>query len=298
MTNHENEIELLDYLRVIWKRKWLIIIPTLILVFGVGVYIFSLPKKWEIEALIMPSKFIIRSEQGQFEEIMVAKPKQLVEQINAGSYNHLIIAELGIKIKELPKIRAENIKDTKLIRITAKENDVEKSKIILDSLFNHLKKDMDTKIDVEIKELDTQISTKENSILYKKLLIKDNLTEIKLKQIEKTKTEQESKVTIQKVQLYKSIREISNVLSQDYTVDIIFLLSKEPMRYKQIKKELRLSDNTLSRRLDKLEGCGAIRRLQVSFGTRKGHEYTITELGQELIKFFKNYERQRIGGEI
>ncbi len=115
----------------------------------------------------------------------------------------------------------------------------------------------------------------------------------------KTKTEQtHSKVRIQKVQLYKSIKEISNILSQDYTIDIIFMLSREPMRNKQLKKELKIPDNTLSRRLNKLMEYNIIKKLDVSFGTRSGHEYTITELGQELLRFFQNYERRRVSGDV
>jgi DNA-binding HxlR family transcriptional regulator len=110
--------------------------------------------------------------------------------------------------------------------------------------------------------------------------------------------QEQSKVHIQKVQLYRSIKEISTILSRDYSIDIVFLLSKEPMRYKQIKKELKLPDNTLSRRLNKLIEYKVIKKLSVSYGTRSGHEYTITELGQELIKFFRNYEMQRISGEV
>ena len=36
MDEYENEKELIDYLNVIWKRKWLIIIPTFICVVAVG----------------------------------------------------------------------------------------------------------------------------------------------------------------------------------------------------------------------------------------------------------------------
>jgi len=110
--------------------------------------------------------------------------------------------------------------------------------------------------------------------------------------------DQESKVHIQKTQLYRSIKDISTILSRDYSIEIVFLLSKEPMRYKQIKKELKLPDNTLSRRLLRLQEYKVIKKLEVAYGTRKGHEYTITELGQELIKFFRNYEMQRVSGEV
>lgn len=191
MTNYENEIEWMDYMNVLWKRKWLIIIPTFILVLAVGVYSFFLHKKWEIEALLMPGKFFAYNDKGQFNEITVTDPKQIAEQINAASYNYLIAAELSLEIRELPKLKAENIKETKLVRITAKENDVERAKLVLNSLFNHLKSDIDKKIEVEIKDIDTRIRTSESLIKHKELLIKDNLTEIKLKQIGKNKIQQE-----------------------------------------------------------------------------------------------------------
>ena len=110
----------------------------------------------------------------------------------------------------------------------------------------------------------------------------------------KTIREQTSKIRIQQIQLYKSIKEVSNILSQNYTIEIIFLLSKEPLRNKQIKKELHIPDNTLAKRLEKLIEYKVIEKLDVKFGNRKGHEYTITNLGQEIIRFFKNYEMKRV----
>jgi len=77
----ENEIELIDYLNVLWKRKWLIIIPTFFLVVAVGVISFLLPKKWEIDAIIVPSKFLIQTEQGEFEEVVVIDPRQIASHV-------------------------------------------------------------------------------------------------------------------------------------------------------------------------------------------------------------------------
>ena len=100
------------------------------------------------------------------------------------------------------------------------------------------------------------------------------------------------------VELYQTIREIGNILSQDYTIDIIFHLSNEPARYKKLKKLLKASDATLSRRLEKLQEYGIIESLPVMYGKKPSHEYTITGLGQELIKFFRNYEQRRQNGKI
>jgi len=190
MNEYENEVNLMDYLNVIWKRKWLITIPTLFLVVVVGVISFLLPKKWEIDAILVPSKFLIQTEQGAFNEIMVVDPKQIVSQINEATYNVLIAEELNLDIREFPKLKATNLRDTKLVQISIKEKDVEKARRILYSLFNHLKRDLDKKINVEIKDIDTQIANNENLIKQKGFNIKNKGSEIKFNQIEKNKARQ------------------------------------------------------------------------------------------------------------
>lgn len=157
----ENEVELIDYLNVIWKRKWLIIIPTFFLVIVAGVISFLLPPEWEIDALIQPSKFLVRTEGGQFDEIVVVDPKQLASQINEKSYDHLIAAELNMDIRKFPKLNVENLRDTNLVRVSIKEKDVEKAKLILNSLFNHLKRELNDKVDIETQEIDSRIKSKE-----------------------------------------------------------------------------------------------------------------------------------------
>ncbi|HDZ27691.1 MAG TPA: hypothetical protein ENH65_14425, partial [Candidatus Aminicenantes bacterium] len=191
MNEHEDEFVLMDYLNVIWKRKWLIVIPTLFLVIAVGIISFLLPKQWEIDAIIAPGKFLIQDQQGGFKEIMVVEPKQIANQINEKSYDHLIATELNLDIMDFPKLKAENIRDTKLVHISIKENDVDKAKMILHSLFNRLNKELDKKIDVEIKGIDIEIANNKNLIKQKELDKKNKLGEVKLNQIEKNKTRQE-----------------------------------------------------------------------------------------------------------
>ena len=140
MDEYEDEFVLMDYLNVIWKRKWLIVIPTLFLVIVVGIISFLLPSKWEIDAIIVPSKFLVQTEGGRFEEIMIDDPKQIARQINEATYDNLIATELNLDIRKFPKLKAENFRDTNLVRISIKEKDIEKAKLILLSLFNHLKR--------------------------------------------------------------------------------------------------------------------------------------------------------------
>ncbi len=199
MEPNENEVELIDLLNVIWKRKWLIIIPTVICALLAGVISFLLPPKWEVDAIIQPSKFFIQTEQGQFEEVVVVDPKQIAGQINQESYNNLIAAELNLDIIKFPKLKAENLRDTKLVRVSTRVKDIAEGKAILDSLFKHLKTELDRKIEVEIKGIDTEIITKQNSI-------KDLDNEIKTKENEIKRKNNEIKLkdlTIQSREIEK-----------------------------------------------------------------------------------------------
>ena len=197
----ENEIELMDYLNIIWKRKWLISIPTFALMIIAGIISFLLPQKWNVNAIIVPSKFLIQTEQGEFREVVVVDPRQVAGQINEETYNYLIASELNLDMRKFPKLKAENVRDTKLVQVSLKDNDVERAKKILISLFNYLKTDLDKKIIVEIKGIDSQIALNENLIKLKELGIKDKLSEIKLGQIEKNKTREEMQSAERKLKI-------------------------------------------------------------------------------------------------
>ena len=81
--------------------------PDRILALVAGIVSFFIPPKWEVDAIIQPSKFFVQSEQGMFTEILVMDPKQLAGQINQGSYDRLIGAELNLDPRKFPKLMAE-----------------------------------------------------------------------------------------------------------------------------------------------------------------------------------------------
>lgn len=238
MEEYEDEIELMDYLTVLWKKKWLIIIPTFLLVILAGVYSLLLPPQWEIDAIIQPSKFFIQTQQGGFEEVVVVDPKQIAGQINQASYNHLIAAELNLERRAFPKLNAENLRDTNLVRVSLKENDIEKAKLILTSLFNHLKRELDKNIDVEIKGIDTKIETNKNLIKHKELTIEDKMNAIKIKknEIKSKKIDIQSK-EIEKAKIQQEIQSAQNKLK----------ISEE--RFKNITDEMK----TVKQRIDEIE---------------------------------------------
>ena len=214
-----------------------------------GIYIFLQPKTWEIDAIIVPSKFLTQTEQGTFVEVVVVDPKQIASQINEATYNILIAAELNLDIREFPKLEATNIRDTKLVRISTRENDVERAKLVLYSLFSHLKRDLDKIIDVEIKDIDTQISLKKNSIKQNEISIKDLNNQIALKNLQIKDRENEIKTKeleiqsreIEKDRIKKEITSFQNKLkiSEDRVKSIIDEMKSVKKRIDELEEQLR-----------------------------------------------------------
>jgi len=179
---YRDEIELMDYLNIFWKRKWIIILPSLL--FAILAFIISLllPKKWEVDTLIQPSRIFIQKENGSLEEVFFEDPRQISSQINKESYHRIIAAELNLNLKKFPKLEAQKLPETNLVHVSLRTNDVEEGKSILNSLFNLLKKDLDSKAEIEIKEIEAQINSNE---------------------IEKARLENEIKILVNKLKITK-----------------------------------------------------------------------------------------------
>jgi len=179
MEQFENEVELIEYFNVLWKRRWLIIVPTILLALVAGIVSFLVPPKWEIDAIIQPGKYFVQSAPGTFTEVVGMDPKQLVGQINQGFYDRLISAEWNLDLGRFPKVKAENLRDTKLVRVSLQTEEMDKARAILNTLFQHIKSDIDMKIDIEMKSgISTEIVARENDITAKTLDIQSLNIEI------------------------------------------------------------------------------------------------------------------------
>jgi len=167
---------LIDYLNALWKRKWLIIVPTLGLVIVVAIISILMPPVWEVEMILQPAKFFSQTPGGQFIDVLITDPRQIATEINQKSYDFSIAKKLKLDIQKFPKLRAEYLKDTKLVRIAINEKDVEKAKAILQSLFLILKENLDKKIFIEIDNINTEIRKNELEIdlLTKEIVILQN----------------------------------------------------------------------------------------------------------------------------
>ena len=176
--------ELLDIVLVLWKRKWAIIIPGLIVVIIAVAISFMLPLKWDVDAIIQPSRLLIATTAGKFEEVDVVEPRQLAGQINQDAYTTKVADELKIDIRKFPSFNAENLRDTKLVKVTVRYEDTVQALKIVTLIFNNLKIELDKKVDVEIKGIDTEIAAFENNIRQNEIRIKVCGNTINLKRLE------------------------------------------------------------------------------------------------------------------
>jgi len=155
MEEYEGRIEWTKYLNIIWKKKWLIIIPALLCAVAAGVFSFLQPSEWEVTTTIQPGLFFNteRNERG-----LIIEGEILAGQINEGYYSNSIAAELNLNIIEVPKISARKLRWTELVEASIKTPDVERAKLILHSLFNLIKNEIDPTIESTAKTSDAQVS--------------------------------------------------------------------------------------------------------------------------------------------
>lgn len=157
----EKEVELIDYLIILWKRKWLIVIGALSCIIIALAVSFLLKPVYEIDTLIQPGKLFIEIQAGNFEEFVVESPQQIADKVIHKSYDRWIAAELNLDATKFPELRAENIKDTLLTRIWIRDTEVSQAKRVLEVLVSLIQEELDKKIDIEIANIDSSINASE-----------------------------------------------------------------------------------------------------------------------------------------
>jgi uncharacterized protein involved in exopolysaccharide biosynthesis len=158
----ENEIELIDIIRVLWKRRYLIILGTLLLTLGAAGISLVLPKVYEVSALIEPGIRPIADANGQIvNELPVITPEALKETILSGAYDGTIQNKLKITPGNYPDIKVSTPKNTTFIRIFIESADPERAMAILDELLLQANRDIQGKLENEKNKVENEIKLAE-----------------------------------------------------------------------------------------------------------------------------------------
>ena len=152
----EDEIDLMDYVKVIFKRKRTILFWFFGLIIIAGVLsFFVLPKVYKIDTAL---------EIGALQGRLIESPIQLVGKIDGDVYGIKVREDLNILEAEWPKRKTENPKETNLIRIAIESKETEKSENILKEVNNLILKEHQDIINIEKDLIEKKIITAENKI--------------------------------------------------------------------------------------------------------------------------------------
>ena len=171
MRTVDSQAGLIDYLTALWTKKWLIAALTLGLMAVVAVISLLTPPVWRVEMIIQPAKFLAQNQNGQYIDVLMSDPRQIATAINQRSYDPAIAGESKIDMRQIRALRAEVLRETRLVRISAEAKDPEQALLVLRTLFSVLKNTLDKKITIEVNTIETEIKKNE---LQAELLAKGN----------------------------------------------------------------------------------------------------------------------------
>ena len=196
----EDEIDLMDYVKVILKRKRLILAIFLGAAIVAGIFSFLMPKVYKIDTALEVG--IIEKAMGTAPGQLVESPTQLVGKIDSDVYGIKVREKLNVSQIEYPKIKVENPKDTNLVKMTIESADSEKAKNILEEINTLILIEHQEKIKAEKELLEKNIELFKNNI---EVSGKDiERIKIKISSLEIERKTLEDKIdALQKVLLYE-----------------------------------------------------------------------------------------------
>ena len=223
-----DEIDLMDYVKVLLKRKWLILAIFLSAAIVAEVFSFLMPKVYKIDTAL---------EVGQAAGVPIEDPGQVVEKIKGDVYGIFVRGKLGIPEEKYPKIKTENLKDTRLISLAIESAEPQQAKNILEEINNLILAEQQEKIKV------------------KKGLLENNI-EVAKKDIERIKAkigflEEERKNLEAKIEALQKILPYQ----QDPGTQFALFDTKEKLEQKKQEIENRyLEINSLENQINSLQG--------------------------------------------
>ena len=176
----DDEIELIDLLRVLWKWKWMIILITFVCMVAAGVFSLMMPKIYKVSTAIEPG-IIGMNKNGS--PIYLDSAGNIKAKIESGIYDSRILKNLNIDSRKIQiKFKVANPKSTDLIKISS---EWEQDKIVIGTkilaqlvteLSHYYEKVIQAKtevIDKEILFMLSDIQGKKNQIDFKQAALKN-----------------------------------------------------------------------------------------------------------------------------
>ena len=205
----EDEIELMDYLRVIWKWKYLIVAGPLICALAAGVISFSMPKVYSIDMVVRPSILTINKAGNA---VYVDSPQNMKGMIETGTFYRKIFDHIGESHSKV------NIAATsKTLKVSYQTSDVNRGIQILDNLGQALLKDYSERVTHSQNEHEAQIELIKAEVSYNEA--KKRASEQHIKNLQKRIEELKPQIELVRKNTTSLIRERDKFLSNQKNED-------------------------------------------------------------------------------
>ncbi len=166
MDNEVEEIDLIDYLKVLWKRKWTIAGITLFSVAGAVVVSFYLSPLYRVTTIIEPVK-----------EIPQDLTYSIFSKVSEDVFNDAITRGLSLEYFADPEFTVEAIGENKgdmaLVRISIEYPDREEGRLVLEELNRIIAMEYIDGLDTTIRNIDNEIARKRIDILQHEREVED-----------------------------------------------------------------------------------------------------------------------------
>jgi len=246
-SREDEEIELMDYLVVLWKRKWLVMVGTFICLVTAGIVAFNMTKIYEVSTSINV---------GRIEGRFVEEGSIISERVKSISLRKEIAQKLslpleGISGEDFFKVSTKGNKDTLTVEIkrgTAKPDQAIK---ILEIVDENLLQGHQSKIE------------KARKTLLDKIVINESKIAVTETQVEALEKELSDKIAINENRI--GIKNAKQKALEKQLVDI----------EKEIRSLEQIRDNIIKRRLEEVDVVGMVTyfndlqaRLNSAYSTR------------------------------
>ena len=184
---YEDEINLIDYLRVLWKWKWLIIAGILICAVAAAVISLQMPKIYEVSTVIEPGIAGVKDD-GNF--IYIDSVANISGKINGDIYNKRIQKALNLDpLKTGVKFKSANVKGANMVKVASQweEKDTDLGIKVTGQLIHFLVGDYEKVIEQKEGSYSNQIIMKQNEM--NNMKTRKKLQQANLKNIGQTKKE-------------------------------------------------------------------------------------------------------------
>lgn len=144
----QDEIEIIDILRILWKWKTFIILGTLVITLaGAGVSLL-LPNVYKVSTIIEP---------GDINKAPIESAESIRENILGEAFDETIRKNLNISLEEYPEIKVTIPKNTSLVQIYTESTDPRRAVNVLNELVALITRRIEKKIEIEKKRIQNEI---------------------------------------------------------------------------------------------------------------------------------------------